>query len=89
VRPNGMYVERIPEASGTVMLLSDGIILVSKNQLILRRPDASELRFDLRDVLDLSALGEHYVEIRARGGLYALHTEPGRERLFVLPGNPK
>jgi hypothetical protein len=35
----------------------------------------------------LSALGEHYVQVRARGALYALRTELGHEQLFMLPGS--
>jgi len=89
VRPDGFLVADIPGATGPVLLLADGILLVSQQKLIFRRPNARELRFDLPDVETLSALGEHYVQIRARGGLYALRTEAGSEQLYMLPGTSR
>jgi hypothetical protein len=69
------------------MLLDEGILLATKERLVLRRPYARELQFDIPGVEALSALGEHYVQVRARGVLYALYIEPGHEQLFLLPGS--
>jgi hypothetical protein len=86
-RSDGAAVARIPDATGPVMLLADGTLLVVKQSLVLRRPNTQDLRFDLPGVEALSALGEHYVQVRAGGTLYALRTEPDREQLYLLPGN--
>jgi hypothetical protein len=64
-------------------------LLVAKQSLVLRRPDGWDFHLDLPDVEALSALGEHYVQVRVRGSSYALRTEARREGLFVLPGSPR
>jgi hypothetical protein len=87
VKSNGAPIGRIAGATGTVMLLDDGILLTTQRELVLRRADASETHFDLTDVQALSALGSHYAQVRTRGAMYALRTEPGKEQLFSLPMN--
>lgn len=78
-------IDSIPADTGPVMLLADGVIYVSLTEVILRRSDASEIRFSIDEVDSLSALGEEYIQVRTRRTSYAIHTARGRERMFLLP----
>jgi hypothetical protein len=87
VRPDGSTVDWIGTSTGPVLLLPEGVLFATSDQLILRRADASELRFDLADAESISALGPHYAAIRAGDAIYALRTDQGHENLWLLPGN--
>jgi hypothetical protein len=85
--PDGSVIDWIATTPGPVLLLGEGVVFAASDQLVLRRPDASELRFDLPGAESIAAMGPHYVAIRAEGATYALRTEPGRETLLLLPGS--
>lgn len=91
VRPDGSMVDSIADATGPVLLLTDGVLFATSDELVLRRPDATEVRLEFGGAASLTAMGPHYAAIHvgndAGGAIYALRTEPGRESLFLLPGN--
>ena len=60
-------------------------VVASDEELIVKRKDASEARFALRNVSGMRAMSEDWVQVVAEGRSYALRVEPGREALFVLP----
>lgn len=76
------------DATGSVLLLDSGVLYAADDQLILRRPDGTQLTFPISDVAALHAAGKGYVEIEAAGGLWILTTIPGYEQLAMLPGTP-
>jgi hypothetical protein len=90
IHPDGSVADSIPDASGPVLLLPKGVVFATKDEIVLRQ-DGSELRFELADAQSITAMGPHYAVIHvgndAGNAIYALRTEPGREGLFVLPGN--
>jgi hypothetical protein len=86
VRPDNSAIEFIPDASGPVLLLAKGVVFATKDQIVLRQ-DGGEVRFASAGTQSITAMGAHYVAIRARGVIYALRIDPGRESLFLLPGN--
>ena len=75
------------QTSGPVLLLPQGVLFATEEQLILRQPDGSELRFELAGAETLASMGPHYAAIRAGDLIFALRLDPGREQLFLLPGN--
>jgi hypothetical protein len=85
VHPDGSVIDWIANTPGPVLLLGEGVVFATADQVILRGPDASELRFDLPGAESIASMGAHYVAIRAGGATYALRTEPGRESLLLLP----
>jgi hypothetical protein len=85
VHPDGSVIDWIATTSGPVLLLGEGVVFATADQVILRRSDASELRFDLPGAESIAAMGPHYAAIRAGDATYALRTEPGRETLLQLP----
>lgn len=87
VRPDGAVLDGIGPAAGPVLLLAEGILFASENELILRRADASETRFELTGAEAISQMGDHYAAIRAGDATWLLRTDPGREQLFLLPGS--
>jgi len=74
------------DAIGPVMLLDQGILLSSSDQVTLRRPNGQELAFPLAGAKTFMAAGDSYVEIIASGGMWILRTDPGKEQLSLLPG---
>lgn len=78
----------LTEGGGPVLLLDGAAVYATADQLVLRRDDGSEMRYDAAGVTALFALGEGYVQATARGTIYALKTSAGREQLFVLPQPP-
>ncbi len=89
VRPDGSAIGFIPYASGPVLLLPKGVVFATQDEIVLRQ-DGREVRFALADVQSITAMGAHYTAIyvsRAGGAIYALRIDPGRESLFLLPGN--
>jgi hypothetical protein len=87
VRPDDSVIDSVADASGPVLLLREGVLFASGDQLVLRHRDAREVRFELSGAEAITAMGPHYAVIRAGGATYALRTESGREQLFLLPGN--
>ncbi len=87
VQSDGTAVASLPDATGPVLLLDDGIVLVAGQNLILRRSGVQDLLFNLPGVEALAALGGHYVQVRVGAAFYALRTESGREQLYALPGS--
>ena len=85
VDETGAIVNAIAGATGPVMLLANGILYADGDQVVLRRVDASELRFDAPGALSFSGLGLNYVQIRTRGSSFALRVDAGHERIFELP----
>lgn len=53
--------------------------------LVIRRADASEVRFALPGVTVLRAMSVEWVQAITASGSYALRTERGREALYALP----
>ena len=87
VRTDGGVIDRIADTTGPVLLLAEGVLFATPEELVLRHRDASELRFALTGAESITAMGPHYAAIHTRDAIYALRTEPGRESLFLLPGN--
>ena len=85
VLPDGSVIDWIADTIGPVLLFEDAVVFGTPDQLVLRHPDGSELRFELTGAETIAAMGPHYVAIRAGDALFTLRTEPGRESLFLLP----
>lgn len=73
-------------SSGPVMLLDAAILTSSGDQVTLHRPNGQELSFPLTGANAFQSAGNGYVQISASGGMWLLHTEPGKEQLSLLPG---
>jgi len=92
VHPDGSVIDSIAEATGPVLLLPEGVLFATSDEVVFRR-DGTEARFEVAGVDSITAMGPHYAAIYAGNdvgvAVYALRTEPGRESLFLLPGmNP-
>ena len=90
VHPDGSVADWIADTTGPVLLLEEGALFATPDQLVLRHRDGSEVRFELTGAESIIAMGPHYAAIyvgRTRDAVYALRTDPGRETLFLLPGN--
>jgi hypothetical protein len=85
VRDGNAIMTALPEATGPVMLLDRAVLFATDEEVILRQPDASQIRFAAAGANSFVAMGDGYVQIRTRDSNYALRTEAGRERLFLLP----
>jgi hypothetical protein len=85
VRSGNAVVEAMPRDTQNIMLLDQGILFATREAMVLRRPDASSIRFPLAHTKSFAALGSGYVQIRAAGSVYALRVDAGREQLFLLP----
>jgi len=77
--------ESIPANAGPVMLLTDGFLYSTSDEIILRRPDASVVRFPIEGAESFLKMGEGYVQVRAGRISYVIPTTRGRERMFQLP----
>jgi hypothetical protein len=89
VHPDGSVVDSVADATGPLMLLPDGVLFATDDEIVLRHPDTTEARFELAGAVGIDAMGPHYaaIQIGGRGGpVYAFRTENGRESLFLLPG---
>ena len=86
VHPDGSVVGSLADATGPVLLLPKGVVFATRDEIVLRQDDR-DVRFALADVQSITAMGAHYTAIRAGGTIYALRIDPGRESLFLLPGN--
>jgi len=73
--------------NGPVLLLKEGVLFATGDELVLRRPDTSDMRFELTGAESVSAMGPHYAAIRAGAVTFVLRLDRGHEQLFLLPGN--
>jgi hypothetical protein len=87
VHPDGSVVDWIADTSGPVLLLREGVLFATSDQVVFRHRDGSELRFELSGAQAITAMGPHYAAIRTGDATYALRTEAGRKQLFLLPGS--
>lgn len=87
VNRDGGLIDEIAAATGPVLLLSDGVVFATSDELILRRRNLTDIRFPLAAAESITRMGAHYIAIRAGDSRYALRIESGRESLFLLPGN--
>jgi hypothetical protein len=78
-------IDSIPSASGPVILLPSATIYTDGGDVVLRRADASELRFSAPGAQSFLAMAANYVQIRAGQSSYALRIDAGQERIFELP----
>lgn len=78
-------LDSLPAPSGPVLLLPNAAIYTDGEQIVLRRFDGSELRFDAPGAQSMLAMEANYVEVRAGKVSYALRVDPGHERIFELP----
>jgi hypothetical protein len=85
VAPDNTVLQSLHQATGPVLLLDTGVLFATPTELLLRRPDGSELQFPIDKVESLSWLGQNYVQARTRGANYAVRIDPGHERMFLLP----
>lgn len=80
-------VRREGDSNRPVLLLPEGVLFATEEEIVLRRRDGTESRFQLADVETITRMGEHYAAILAGHTMYALRTDAGREQLYQLPGN--
>jgi hypothetical protein len=88
VRDGDVVVAAVPEARGPVMLLDQAILFATPDEVVLRRADASERRFQVAGAERFIAMGDGYVQIKAGVSNYALRVAAGRETHFQLPEMP-
>ena len=69
-----------------VLLLDDGILLATREQVRLSRPDGTEVDFPVAGVTSFIRMSDGYVQMIASHGMWALRIEPGHEQVFLLPG---
>ena len=89
VRSGSTIVDSLPRGARAVILFDRGVLYSTKEVVILRRADSSELRFPLTDARSFIAMAADYIEIRAAASTFALRLTPGREKLFLLPETPQ
>jgi hypothetical protein len=65
-----------------------GTVSADDAGIVLRRRDASEVRFALPGVVILRTMSAEWVQAITRSGSFALRIEAGKEALFALPGSP-
>jgi len=85
IRPDGAVVAWIALTRGPVLLLTDGVLFAMADSIVFRRADGAEFRFSLPGTNSIAQMGPHYAAVRAGALTYALRTDAGRERLFLLP----
>jgi hypothetical protein len=73
--------------NGPVLLLKEGVLFTTADELVLRRRDGSETMFALAGAETITSMGSHYAAIRSGAVTFTLRLEPGHEQLFLLPGN--
>jgi hypothetical protein len=81
---DGSVLDSLPSAEA-VLLLSDAVVYSTVTELVLRRSDASEVRFPCAGIRELFAMSGGWVEARSNSGAFSLRTDAGHERLYQLP----
>jgi hypothetical protein len=77
-------VAEVPEAA-TELRLAHAVVFVREAELVVRRVDASEVRFALEGLHGLRVMSADWVQVIVGTRSYALRVEHGREALFALP----
>jgi hypothetical protein len=98
-RRDGVWIERwsldgsgvsllgsLERTAGAVMLLPDGVMFATPHNVILRHIDGSEIQFEVPQVNAFFASGDGSVQLRAGDTMLSVRTNPGRERISLLPG---
>ena len=85
VSGDGAILDSLPPDAAKVLLLSSDLVYSTRESIVLRKSDETELHFPVPGVSALIALGEGYVEAVTSEALYVLRTVPGREQLLRLP----
>ena len=78
-------LDSLPSSVRPELRLSGAEISSNETELVVRRPDASEVRFPLDGVSGLRVMSADWVQVIVGSRSYALRIEAGREALFVLP----
>jgi hypothetical protein len=73
--------------NGPVLLLKEGVLFATADELVFRHGDGSEARFNLASAETITSMGSHYAAIHSGSLTYLLRLEPGHEQLFLLPGS--
>jgi hypothetical protein len=73
--------------NGPVLLLKEGVLFATADELVLRHRDFSETRFDVAGAETITSMGSHYAAIRSGAVTFTLRLDPGHEQLFQLPGS--
>ncbi len=79
----GAMIQSLPGAIGPVILLGNGALFVTRDGIVLRRDDATELSFVIGQVQSMSWLGGNYVQASHHG----IRVDAGHEGIFLLPGS--
>jgi len=79
-------LDSLPSTAGAVLRTTHGTVYTDGEHLILRRPDASEIRIALTGAMALRSMSADWVQVSTSTGNFAFHLEPGHEALFTLPG---
>lgn len=88
-RPDRTVLDTLPSTADLVLAIARGVLFTDGGQLILRRPDASQVSFLLTEVVALRIMSTDWVQVTTSGGVFALRVEGGREALFALPGSAR
>lgn len=90
-RADGVWAgDRYLGDAATVQLLENGsVLLASADRVRLLRSDGTEADFAVAGVRSLIRIGDVYVQLVTSNGMWALAVEPGRERVFLLPGGSR
>jgi hypothetical protein len=86
------WIDVVPDeavSTGTVMQFEDGTLTATADHIVVVRRDGTELDFNVADVQQFFAMGNGYVQVVAKTGMWILRVEPGREQIFLLPGIPE
>lgn len=78
---DGSVVDSLPRSARAVMLLPDGVVYATREEIVIR-----DVRVPIERVIGFSQMSGRYLQVRAGGVNYALRIEKGRETLFLLPG---
>jgi hypothetical protein len=73
--------------NGPVLLLKEGAIFATSEELVLLHADGSETRFEFTGAESITWMSSRYAAIRAGALTFALRLDPGHEQLFLLPGS--
>jgi hypothetical protein len=80
VKPDGSVVDSLPRFTGPVMLIPDGVVYATREEIVIR-----DLRIPLARVTAFSQMSPGYLQVRAAHVDYVLRIDRGRETLFQLP----
>jgi len=93
-REDGIWVgdRNLGVATSILLLDSGGALLAGDGMVRLLQPDGTELDFAVTGsesfVGGFVRMSLNYVQVVTATGMWALDVEPGREQLFLLPGQP-